>query len=309
MEKNKKILAALLGIAGLIIIAVLMVISIIPKAYFDDFIILVPITIILIPIMMLGLYMGITGKGAMMVAGYNTMSGSQRACYNSRKLAEYTGWAVVIILGVLYLGLVVLVASDNFDMLWILIAVLSAIMIAALIFFNTGGRFLNDPDAKPPEPTSAEKRKQRKIIAICVVIGVAVLAVILMAVSGGDVKATLNDDNLNVDAPMVDETIKYSDIRKLELRNDMDIGNRTNGFGGSDISSGTFKNAEFGNYTLASYNSVGIHIVVHTSDSVLVFNADSADKTVAFYTDLENRITSMADFIYETRWTSHVAFV
>ncbi|MDR2846149.1 MAG: hypothetical protein LBV63_02585 [Candidatus Methanoplasma sp.] len=129
------------------------------------------------------------------------------------------------------------------------------------------------------------------VIAITAVFVAVVLVAVAWFVTSGSVNASLDDNELHVNAPMVDYDVNYDNILYVDIVDSFSTGSRTNGFGGTNVSSGTFSNSEFGSYTLAIYNSVEKYIIVKQIDSsVLVFNIGSADSTKAFGQELQNKI-------------------
>lgn len=122
-----------------------------------------------------------------------------------------------------------------------------------------------------------------------VVILVALIAVLL---NSGHVDAHLEDDALAIDATLMNKTIAYTDIESVELREEFDAGIRVGGFGGLNVSTGSFRNDEFGTYKLAIHSGMRPVIVVHCTDSsVVVFDAGSPDGTRAMFEDLQSRIS------------------
>ena len=122
------------------------------------------------------------------------------------------------------------------------------------------------------------------VVAICIAV---VVAIVLIMMVSGHVNVDLDDESVSIDATMMHEDIPYSDISHIELRDDLDYGVRVGGFGGSDISSGNFRNDEFGSYRLAVHNEVHSFIVVHRTDgSVVVFNLNSRESTESFFVEL-----------------------
>lgn len=145
----------------------------------------------------------------------------------------------------------------------------------------------------PDESEKAAKghRTMRNFMVAFIIMAVAiVIAVVALAMAGGHVDVSMDEDGLEVDATMMHEDIQYCDISHIELRNDLDYGVRVGGFGGSDISSGNFRNDEFGGYRLAVHNDVHSFIVVHRTDgSVVVFNLENEESTESFFEELSDR--------------------
>ena len=146
----------------------------------------------------------------------------------------------------------------------------------------------------PDESEKAAKghRTMRNfMVAFIIVVVAIVIAVVALMMAGGHVDVSMDEDGLEVDATMMHEDIPYSDISHIELRDDLDYGVRVGGFGGSDISSGNFRNDEFGNYRLAVHNDVHSFIVVHRVDgSVVVFNLENEESTESFFEKLSDRM-------------------
>ena len=133
------------------------------------------------------------------------------------------------------------------------------------------------------------------MVAFIIVVVAIVIAVVALTMTGGHVDVSMDEDGVEVDATMMHEDIPHSDISHIELRDDLDYGVRVGGFGGSDISSGNFRNDEFGSYRLAVHNEVHSFIVLHRTDgSVVVFNLDSRESTESFFVEL----SVMADGVH-----------
>lgn len=136
------------------------------------------------------------------------------------------------------------------------------------------------------EIKESRRVKGARLTAVIAITLVAVAAIVIVAFGAGHVNASLDDSTLHVDAVMVNENIAYTDISLVELRDDVSYGSRAMGYGGMDYLSGTFKNDEFGRYTLAVHSNNAKCIVVHHSGGVLVFNLGDDAATASFYTDL-----------------------
>lgn len=149
----------------------------------------------------------------------------------------------------------------------------------------------------PDESEKAAKghRTMRNFMVALIIVTVAiVIAVVALTMTGGHVDVSMDEDGVEVDATMMHEDIPYSDISHIELRDDLDYGVRVGGFGSSDISSGNFRNDEFGSYRLAVHNEVHSFIVVHRTDgSVVVFNLDSRGSTESFFVELSVMVDGM----------------
>ena len=153
----------------------------------------------------------------------------------------------------------------------------------------------NDNIAAIPgiEKKMEHDRKVNRLIILSIVAFIAIVLAVSIGIVcfAGHVDATLNDDNLHVTALFVDETIQYTDITSVELRENFDHGNRRAGFNGRGYESGRYENAEFGPYLLAVHKDVNRTIIVtYGSGQHIAFNLGSNDDTSAFYTELNSRI-------------------
>lgn len=143
---------------------------------------------------------------------------------------------------------------------------------------------------------SSDGSSHRRTVAISVgavaVVVTAVLVAVVLMMGYGSVTASMDDDSVTVDAPMMHEDILYDDIVSVELRDGFDRGDRTWGFSGSEISSGEYSNEEFGSYRLAVYKDNSLCIVVHTADEAIVFNLQDGDSTRELYGALSDAVAA-----------------
>ncbi|MDQ0232652.1 DUF3784 domain-containing protein [Metabacillus malikii] len=95
--------------------------------------------IILIPFLVLATIFS-KGKGAVLIAGYNTMSDSEKSQYDEVALCKFTG---KIMYGVSFCILLLAIAELlNLHLLMIIAVILLIIIITvALIYTKTGNRF------------------------------------------------------------------------------------------------------------------------------------------------------------------------
>jgi len=239
-----------------------------------------------VPIIFLALYMWATGKGAMFIAGYNTSPKAVRDMYDAPALARFVGKLVVVSVIIMLLAMESLFLLDDFLLFIILLIASFVILMGAIVYMNTGKRFIKK-DAAPPVITEKDRRRTRLIALGALVAVVATILVVFAFADTGDVSATLDEEGLHVEAPFVNKDIPLDEISSVELRDDFDVGRRVGGFGGTRVQSGQFLNDELGRYTLAAYTFVPLHIVVHHSDGVLVLNVDTVEGTQQLYDALQ----------------------
>lgn len=254
----------------------------------------------LLPLIVMGAYMWATGKGSMLIAGYNTSPKAVRDQYDAEAMTKFTGMLLTISLVIMLAALETIFLFDSMAPFLVLLMASVVVLAVGLAYMNSGGRFLKEGvSPQDVKETTVQERKKSKRYKWGLVLGVVVTAVILIGIflfmGYGSVNATLTDDSLRVEAPMMDESIQLDDVTSVEWRDSLDKGSRVGGFGGTEVSSGNFKNGEFGTYKLASYNSIPGHIVVHYSSGVLAFNLDSEEKTVQMYEDIQAALDWLSD--------------
>lgn len=145
------------------------------------------------------------------------------------------------------------------------------------------------------DSSDSKKRYSRTVKLVTgIVAGTIVLIIALIAIllSAGHIDVSMDDDSITIDATMMKEDILYSEISSIELREDFDAGTRIGGYGTHDISSGKFRNSEFGKYRLAMHNDVDTVIVIHLEDRVVVFNMESISETESTFHELDLRVES-----------------
>lgn len=250
----------------------------------------------LLPLVFVGAYMWATGKGASLISGYNTAPRALQKMYDPQALARFVGMLLTVSLPLMLAALESIFLADNMLLFWALLAASIAVLIGGIVYANTGGRFLKEGVSKEDlaKATAEAKKGNRDILlALGVISGIMITFVVIILVlvaPAGSVNAALEDDGLQIEAPAANRDIAYGDITDVELRQSFDPGRRVGGFGGSEVSSGNFRNEEFGRYVLAQYNDIPEHIVVHHSGGVLVFNLDSSERTIQFCEDLRSRL-------------------
>ncbi|MFC4714350.1 DUF3784 domain-containing protein [Planococcus dechangensis] len=94
-------------------------------------------------LVLLGLYM-MQGKGAFLIAGYNTMPKNEKAKYDGPAMARFVGkllMALACSMLVWFAGMIL----EKSWMFYIGVAMFLGFSGFALIYMNTGGRFLKEP--------------------------------------------------------------------------------------------------------------------------------------------------------------------
>jgi hypothetical protein len=230
-----------------------------------------------------GIYMWATGKGQMAISGYNTMTPEQREHYDAERMAKDIGKFLVVIALVMLVGFGSMYYLSNGTMVFIVSIGLLFVLIIAFLLYAKGGKYLKDPARPVPPPTERQRRNTRAALGTTFFVTALILAVAFLMIGSGSVHATMEDDTLRVNGPMMNRSIDFDDIKEIEFRYDFDHGSRIGGFGGSNVLAGNFNNREFGDYSLACYLNVDLHIVVIPNQGrVLVFNLSTIEETEQF---------------------------
>lgn len=92
---------------------------------------------------LLGLYM-MQGKGAFLIAGYNTMPKEEKAKYDGPAMARFVGKLLMALAFSMLFWLAGMILEKSW-MFYIGVAMFLGFCGFALIYMNTGGRFLKEP--------------------------------------------------------------------------------------------------------------------------------------------------------------------
>ena len=107
----------------------------------------------------------------------------------------------------------------------------------------------------------------------------------------GNMEVVFGDTDFRIVASYTEDiTVSYKEVESVEYREIFDIGSREFGFGSPRLSTGTFKNAEFGRYTLYAYTSGKSAVVLKKGDDVLVIMAKTTEETKTIYNTLAANI-------------------
>jgi uncharacterized membrane protein len=100
----------------------------------------------------------------------------------------------------------------------------------------------------------------------------------------GDMEVSFADTSFQIVASYADDiTVSYDQLDSVEYRESFDIGRREMGFGSVRLSTGTFRNEEFGRYTLYAYTTGEGAVVLKKGEDVLVIVGKTAEETKEIY--------------------------
>ena len=140
------------------------------------------------------------------------------------------------------------------------------------------------------EPVFNQKSDKVALWITAIVVPLILIGVMILMVTG-DITVTYGDASFRIGASYTDDlTVQYGDIDSVEYRESFDAGSREMGFGSPRLSTGTFKNDEFGRYTIYAYTRGEGAVVLKNGDKVLVIVGKTAEETKAIYDTLAAKI-------------------
>lgn len=132
------------------------------------------------------------------------------------------------------------------------------------------------------------KDKRGAIVGIVLPI-VIVFAVCVLMVTG-NIEMHYGEDRVEIEMTYHgDVAIAYDNIEKIEYREDFAAGSRVMGFGSPRLSTGTFQNEEFGNYTRYTYTGCKAAVILTVDGKKVAVNGRTVADTVAIYETLTER--------------------
>ena len=162
-------------------------------------------------------------------------------------------------------------------------------------FFRNKGFFGKTGAQNGPEEVSVAKEINRikmfglRDVIICLlVVGFFMLTKNSFNLGGyAGILPTLEETRFGItDLAGKDHFFTYKDADSIELFDDLksfDKGELVEGTEKRTVTSGTFRNSEFGEYELHVQTKLHNYIVVHDANGVLVFNVESDDTTKQLY--------------------------
>ena len=186
---------------------------------------------VVVPLLIMAIFL-LNGKGAFLIAGYNTMSKAKRARYDEKALCRAVGWLLIalsVCFAIIPLGLYLNITWLPF----VSIALVLAATIGFMVYANTGKRFLKED----VEEIDAPAKPTIKVIVAAVGIAVAVcIAIGAMTFFGSkDPVIHVLDSGIKIKA-MYGTTIDFSEVSEITLieksMREIGTGSRINGYGG-----------------------------------------------------------------------------
>ncbi len=130
--------------------------------------------------------------------------------------------------------------------------------------------------------------RSSKWVGVILVVTFAAIAILMFT---GDIKTTLGENTLNIDATYWHGlTVEYAVIDQIEYRTDLDVGMRINGFGSARLQLGLFQNSELGSYTRYGYTGSNASLLITCGDDALVIALRDPADTETLYQQILEKI-------------------
>ena len=205
------------------------------------------------------------GKGAFLIAGYNTMPSAKKARYDEKALCRCTGWLLLA----LSLCFALIPFGVHFDLSWLAYAGMAltlAVTLGFVIYANTGKRFLK-PESEITENEPATKTHPAVIVSTAGVVVIALIGAFALTFSGlKDPAVNVHDSGIEIKG-MYGLDIAFSEITDITLleqsMSGIGVGARTNGYGG-------FGQALKGNFRLSDGSDVLLFVQADTSPTIRI---------------------------------------
>jgi len=251
--------------------------------------------IIAVPFVVMAIFL-LKGKGAFLIAGYNTMNDEKRKTYDEKALCKAAG-KLLLIITVLMLLFPLAMELEAMWLFWVAFILVFVVIFGFMIYANTGNRFRKaiDPGDEQAAGESNAKMSNGKKLILFVGIVITVLVLISVCVmfyyGDADPVVTVNSDHIQISA-MYGLNVNFSEITNILLvdksMTQLGIGTRTNGYAGfGQALKGNFNSVERGRQLLFVYSSSSPTIQISRTSGVDIFISFSdSTKTLQTYNKL-----------------------
>lgn len=243
------------------------------------------------PVVMMGVYMWVTGNGHRWINGPDWTKMSKTTIVQGTRVV---GLAMAVAMAAIMLGVSILFAeigkNTTIGVLAMIIGTVACIAITAYSVATVSKKSFE-------EKWRIQSPKAPSRNSVIIVTGLLALSMVPIgyAVSemgtDGTINITINDEDFTVTGPMFDHTFVYSEVDLFYLDENFEKGKRKMGYGTSTIKSGKFQNSQFGDYELASYAKIIPCVVIMVDSEYYAFNQSSDDLTHALYQKLQEKIS------------------
>ena len=256
------------------------------------------VAVIAIPLLVMAVFL-LMGKGAFLIAGFNTMSDQEKQVYNEKTLCRAVGKLLIAITMAMAL-FPVSIRLEAMWLFWLAIALSTVLPIGFLIYANTGNRYRKpvveseaasegERAGAPKVAAGAMSRGKKVGIALTVVFSTAlIVGIAAMFVSGErEPNIIIHSDSLQIRA-MYGTQIPFSNITGITLdsrsMSEIGAGRRTNGYATGATLRGHFSSVQHGSKLLfvTSTSSPTIRIDRELGGSVFISYRDEGRAAVEY---------------------------
>ncbi|MCL2149518.1 MAG: DUF3784 domain-containing protein [Dehalococcoidia bacterium] len=232
--------------------------------------------IVIVALLIIAIFL-LNGKGAFLIAGYNTKNEEEKRKYDERAICRFVGWLLVSVC----VDLTIFFTGIHLNITWLLwggIAFMPVVVVGAVIYMNTRSRFRVDSDALEPGAYKKTKRTgvMVAVIAATAIVCIAVGALIVYGASEPAVDVTSSSIRIQ---GMYGLSIDIADITGVSLieqsMSDIGVGQRTNGYGG-------FGGALKGNFKSDSLGETLLFVRANSSPTIRVERNSGKDVYISF---------------------------
>jgi len=236
------------------------------------------IGIIAVPLLILAIFL-LNGRGAFLIAGYNTMSDDKRAEYDEKALCKAVGWLLLSIVGS-FIFIPITIQFEIFWLLWLSIGLVTVLPFAFVIYANTGNRF-----KKAPLPGAADIKAEKKPMSRGKKVGLFIFALLSVQLLVGigimiyqgerDPRVSVYNEGIRISALYGTEVL-FTNVSEITLvpesMAEIGIGSRTNGYATTGLAlKGTFQSLETGQQLLFVYSSSSPTIQISMTRGIDIF--------------------------------------
>jgi len=239
----------------------------------------------------------INGKGAFLIAGYNTMDPQRKASYDEKALCKAVGWLLLFLTFLMFLWPL----AFHFEMpwlFWLSFILFMVVVIGFVVYANTGNHFrkINDSNDGCFVERKPVSRGKKAALAVLVIVSVQFTIGIGIMIYQGERDPVINiyESGIRIRA-LYGTEISFAHISEITLLDqnmrDIGIGRRTNGYdSGGHALKGHFSSPTSGSQLLFVYYSSSPTIKITQSRDVPVFiSFRNSETTISTFNDLMHR--------------------
>lgn len=173
--------------------------------------------------------------------------------------------------------------------MWIIAGVTAAMVIVPVIYSYSIYKQHKKDGVEYVIPYRTKREKIARII-ITAALSVILIGGTAILMFTGDIAVHFEENSFEINASYwSDSRVEYSEIDSVNYRKDLDVGVRINGLGSFRLSTGAFRNDEFGDYTLYAYTGAEEFIVLTSDGKTLVIGMKNENDAQAIYESIKQK--------------------